>query len=77
MSVETTRDGDVATVTISNPKRRNAMDAPAAAAMADAVRELAHDDSVRCVVVTGEVEAGTEGLALTGDDDTPDRVVVG
>jgi len=67
MSVETTRDGDVATVTISNPERRNAMDAPASAAMADAVRELAHDDSVRCVVVTGEGEAFCAGLDLAGD----------
>ena len=66
MSVETTRDGAVATVTISNPERRNAMDAPASSAMADRVREL-DDDEVRCVVVTGEGDAFCAGLDMAGD----------
>jgi 2-(1,2-epoxy-1,2-dihydrophenyl)acetyl-CoA isomerase len=67
MSVETTRDGAVATITISNPERRNAMDAPASTAMADRVREFAHDDGVRCVVVTGEGDAFCAGLDMAGD----------
>jgi 2-(1,2-epoxy-1,2-dihydrophenyl)acetyl-CoA isomerase len=67
MSVELTRDGDVATITISNPERKNAVDAPAAAQMADHVHEVAYDDSVRCVVLTGEGEAFSSGLDLAGD----------
>jgi len=43
------------------------MDAPASSAMADRVRELAHDDEVRCVVVTGEGDAFCAGLDMAGD----------
>jgi 2-(1,2-epoxy-1,2-dihydrophenyl)acetyl-CoA isomerase len=35
--------------------------------MADRVRELAHDDEVRCVVVTGEGDAFCAGLDMAGD----------
>ncbi|WP_254839627.1 enoyl-CoA hydratase/isomerase family protein [Natronomonas marina] len=67
MSVETTRDGAVATVTISNPERKNALDAPASEAMAEEIRDLAYDDGVRCVVLTGEGDAFCAGLDLAGD----------
>ena len=43
------------------------MDAPASSAMADRVRELAHDDEVRCVAVTGEGDAFCAGLDMAGD----------
>jgi len=67
MSVELTREDGVATLTISNPERKNAIDAPAAEQMADYVHEVAHDDAVRCVVVTGEGDAFCSGLDLAGD----------
>ena len=67
MSIETTHDGAVATVTISNPGRKNAMDAPLSAEMAEHVRDVGHDDGVRCVVVTGEGDAFCAGLDLAGD----------
>jgi 2-(1,2-epoxy-1,2-dihydrophenyl)acetyl-CoA isomerase len=67
MSVDLTREDGIATITISNPERKNAVDAPAAAEMADHVHEVAHDDSVRCVVVTGEGDAFCSGLDLAGD----------
>ncbi|CAI48107.1 enoyl-CoA hydratase [Natronomonas pharaonis DSM 2160] len=67
MSVELTRDDAVATITISNPDRKNAIDAPTARQMADHVADVAADDSVRCVVVTGEGEAFCSGLDLAGD----------
>lgn len=67
MSVELTREGNVATITISNPERKNAIDAPTAEEMADLVHEVAYDDSVRCVVVTGEGDAFCSGLDLAGD----------
>lgn len=67
MSVELTREGRIATITISNPDRKNAVDAPAAERMADHVHEVAYDDDVRCVVVTGEGDAFCSGLDLAGD----------
>lgn len=67
MSVQLTRDDGIATVTISNPERKNAIDAPAAARMAEHVHEAAYDDDVRCVVVTGEGDAFSSGLDLAGD----------
>ena len=67
MPIETTRDEEVATVTIANPARKNAMDAPLSAELADRVHDLAHDDGVRCVVVTGEGDAFCAGLDLAGD----------
>ncbi|PSP46392.1 enoyl-CoA hydratase [Halobacteriales archaeon QH_7_69_31] len=67
MPIETTRDEGVATVTIANPPRKNAMDAPLSAELADRVHDLAHDDGVRCVVVTGEGDAFCAGLDLAGD----------
>lgn len=67
MSVELERDGRIATITISNPARKNAIDAPTAEQMADYVHEVAHDDGIRCVVVTGEGDAFCSGLDLAGD----------
>ena len=67
MSVELTRDGSIATITISNPDRKNAVDAPTSEQMADYVHEVAYDDDVRCVVVTGEGDAFCSGLDLAGD----------
>ena len=67
MPIETTRDEEVATVTIANPARKNALDAPLSAELADRVHDLAHDDGVRCVVVTGEGAAFCAGLDLAGD----------
>jgi 2-(1,2-epoxy-1,2-dihydrophenyl)acetyl-CoA isomerase len=67
MSVELTHDGPVATITISNPERKNAVDAPASKEMAEHVHDVAYDDSIRCVVVTGEGDAFCSGLDLAGD----------
>jgi len=67
MPIETTHTGEVATVTIANPARKNAMDAPLSAELADRVHDLAHDDGVRCVVLTGEGDAFCAGLDLAGD----------
>ena len=80
MSVDLTREGSIATITISNPARRNAIDAPAARTLADHVREVAADDAIRCVVVTGEGDAFSSGLDLAGDmgsGDPPQELEVG
>lgn len=67
MEIDCTREPPIATLTISNPGRKNAIDAPGAETMADRINELAHDDSIRCVVVTGEGDAFCSGLDLAGE----------
>lgn len=56
----------VATVTISNPERMNALSTTACETMANALGEFKHDRSVRCVVLTGEGEAFCSGIDLAG-----------
>lgn len=67
MSVELTREDSVATITISNPDRKNAIDAPTSEEMAEYVHDVAYNDGIRCVVVTGEGDAFCSGLDLAGD----------
>lgn len=63
------RKDEVATVTISNPERRNALSPAACEAMAESLREFAHDTSVRCVAIEGEGDAFCSGLDLASDMD--------
>ncbi len=58
------RDGHFATVTISRPERRNALDLAAWRALAEAFAELDQEDDVRCVVVRG---AGRTAFAAGAD----------
>lgn len=60
-------DGATATVAISNPERMNALSTAACETMAESLRTLAHDRSVRCVVVTGAGEAFCSGIDLAGE----------
>jgi enoyl-CoA hydratase len=53
MSVISHRDGEVVTVTIDRPERRNAVDGPTAALLADAMRAADADPEVSVVVLTG------------------------
>jgi enoyl-CoA hydratase len=54
MSVHVERDGAVATVLLSRPEARNAVDGPTATALAAAFRELEADPSVAVMVLHGE-----------------------
>jgi enoyl-CoA hydratase len=54
MAVRVVRDGPVATVLLSRPQTRNAVDGPTAAALAEAFRELDTDESVAVMVLHGE-----------------------
>lgn len=65
--IDVSHDGAVATVTMSNPERMNALSGPACEEMADSLRALAHDSSVRCVVITGEGDAFCSGIDLAGE----------
>lgn len=51
--VSTTYDGQVAVVTIDRPERRNAVDRPTAAALADAIEAADADPAVAVLVLTG------------------------
>ncbi|UPM42952.1 enoyl-CoA hydratase/isomerase family protein [Halocatena salina] len=64
--ITVSRDDETATVTISNPERMNALSTSACETMAESLRTLAHDRSVRCVVVTGSGEAFCSGIDLAG-----------
>jgi len=58
------RDGPVAIVTLNRPDAMNALSRELRAAIAKAFKELAHDDEVRAIVLTGAGKAFTAGLDL-------------
>ncbi len=53
-AVRVERDGPVTTVLLSRPERRNAVDGPTAAALADAFREFDADEGAAVAVLHGE-----------------------
>jgi 2-(1,2-epoxy-1,2-dihydrophenyl)acetyl-CoA isomerase len=64
------QDGAVATVTLNRPEKLNALDLEHVVALRDALRELARDDDVRAVVLTGAGRgfcAGGDVTSMTGD----------
>jgi 2-(1,2-epoxy-1,2-dihydrophenyl)acetyl-CoA isomerase len=65
--ITVSHEDDIVTITMSNPERKNALDGAAAEAMAEHLREAAHDRSVRCVLVRGEGDAFCSGIDLAGD----------
>ena len=70
MSVTVDRDGPVTTVTSSRSERRNAVDGPTAAALADAFRAFEADEAASVAVLTGAGGAFCSGadLAAIGTD---------
>ena len=82
MAIRFERNGSIATVVIDRPEARNAVDGPAARALADAFREFERDDDLRVAVLWGaggtfcagaDLKArGTErGLRLAAGGDGP------
>ncbi len=59
-------DGAIATVSLANPGKRNAVNADMWRQLTDAMRALSADESLRCVVLRG---AGDEAFAAGGDID--------
>jgi len=60
-----TRDDGVATVTLNRPEAMNALSKALRADLAAAMREVAGDDSIRAIVLTGAgTRAFTAGLDL-------------
>ena len=52
-SVDLTRNGPVATITINRPQVRNSIDLSAAKRLGDIVTEIENDDTVRVAIFTG------------------------
>jgi enoyl-CoA hydratase len=63
-TVRVERDGPVTVVTIDRPERRNAVDAPTAAALADAFRDFDRDERASAAVLTGAGGAFCAGADL-------------
>lgn len=59
-----TREGPVATLTLNRPDRRNALDPDLLGALAVAIDDMAGDDDVRVVVLTGAGSAFSAGADL-------------
>jgi 2-(1,2-epoxy-1,2-dihydrophenyl)acetyl-CoA isomerase len=60
-AVTVTRDGAVATITLNRPEVFNALNRDLVDALAAALRELAADSAVRCLVLTGSGKAFCAG----------------
>jgi 2-(1,2-epoxy-1,2-dihydrophenyl)acetyl-CoA isomerase len=72
MTVLLQRDGGVATVTLNRPEAMNAWDTALGDDLRTAVQELAADEAVRAVVITGAGRAFSAGADLkAGFDPTP------
>ena len=78
-AVETTRDGAVATVTLTRPDKLNALDRATRWELVGALRDVAADAGVRAVVLTGSGRAFCVGqdLAAVEELDHADETVAG
>jgi enoyl-CoA hydratase len=63
--VNVRREGCVAVLTLSVPERRNVLSSALVSAIGDTFAALERDDTVRCVVITGEGRAFCAGAELT------------
>ena len=74
-AVRVERDGPVFTVLLARPERRNAVDGPTAAALADAFREFEADEQAAVAVLHGEGGVFCAGAELKAvGTDTGNRV---
>jgi enoyl-CoA hydratase len=74
-AVRVERDGPVFTVLLARPERRNAVDGPTAAALADAFREFEADEQAAVAVLHGEGGVFCAGADLKAvGTDTGNRV---
>ena len=73
MTVQVQRRGAVATVALDRPEAMNAWDKQLAQELREALEELARDDAVRALVLTGNGRAFSAGADLkSGFDATPE-----
>jgi enoyl-CoA hydratase/carnithine racemase len=76
-AILSSREGDIAVVTIDRPAKRNCMDLPMWVALAEAMEAAGADDTLRCVLVRGAGEdafcAGADIAAFATERGTPER----
>ena len=63
-TVNCSTNGEIATLTLNNPDKLNAIDLAMWQQLAASMQRLAEDDAIRCVVIRG---AGDEAFAAGGD----------
>jgi enoyl-CoA hydratase/carnithine racemase len=68
------RDGQIATVTLNRPEKRNALSSALRAEVSSAFGELAADDSVSVVILTGAGSVFCAGFDLSEFDQSEDVV---
>ncbi|HJT37541.1 MAG TPA: enoyl-CoA hydratase/isomerase family protein, partial [Actinomycetota bacterium] len=68
------REGNIATVTLNRPEKRNALSAALRAEIARAFGELAADDSVSVVILTGAGSVFCAGFDLSEFDRSGDVI---
>ena len=78
--IRTSREGDIALLTIDRPEKRNALDLAMWSALAEAMESLSADLTLRCVVIRGAGEeafsAGADISAFEAERGTPEREAV-
>ena len=62
--IEATRDGEIVTIILNNPVKRNALTMQAWAQLTYILKEISADDTVRCIVIRG---AGDKAFAAGAD----------
>ena len=62
--IEATRDGEIVTIILNNPVKRNALTVQAWAQLTYVLEEISADDTVRCIVIRG---AGDKAFAAGAD----------
>lgn len=70
--LQSTRDGDVAILTLDNPARLNPISATLQASLLQALGDIAADTSIRALVLTGAGRAFCSGADLASGISTPD-----
>ena len=76
--VQVDRDGGVARVTLNRPEKRNALSLELRGELTETLDELAGDDEVRCLVLTGAGSAFCAGMDTNefgGDRPHRERIV--
>ena len=58
------RESRIAVLTVQRPTRLNALDASTLDELRQAVLDLQHDDSIRCVIVTGAGEKALRAIEI-------------
>ena len=71
-SLEIENDERLRVLRLNRPERKNALNSELLRAIADAIRDAAHDDDVWAIALTGNGDAFCSGLDLAANDSDPD-----